>query len=168
MSIYIFTLWVNDIVRTGAQSSSKIYVRALDHLETAPEMLVQTHASEVTTFTFHPDADQIASADSSGEIRIWPVTPYSTKTTRTFSEKKAYGLFFDHSGSLLAIIVDLRTVRLRNLSAPAEAESLPFQHLVGGGRSLEIVLRKIPTETRGPNSPRSDLSKRLPDIRPGG
>ena len=103
---------------------SSVYTRSLDHLETSPETIIGKHTSEVTVVSFHPNGEQIASGDSSGEIRIWPVTPHSNKEARTFLEKDAVqGLFFDPSGTLLAIKVGERTARLRDLSAPSEAES---------------------------------------------
>jgi WD40 repeat protein len=77
----------------------------------------------MTALKFHPDGNQIASGDSSGQIRIWSVGQYSNKAPRVFSEiEEVSGLFFDHSGSILAISTGGK-IRIRNLSIADEAES---------------------------------------------
>lgn len=123
-----------------------VYTRWLDRLETSAETLFEKHTSDVTAVTFHPDGEQIASADSSGEIRLRPLSPHSNKEPRVFFEKEAVGsggLYFDRSGSFLAIKVGERMVRLRNLSAPLEAES---RLLFRGGLNSILHVEFHPTD----------------------
>ncbi|MCI0416176.1 protein kinase [bacterium] len=106
-----------------------VYAISLDRPGTSSGTLLEKHNAEVTAVTFHPDGEQVASADASGEIRIWPVTANSKKERRVFFEKEAaLGLYFDHSGSHLAIKAGERSVRIKDLLAPSETESrLLFQ-----------------------------------------
>ena len=106
-----------------------VYTLSLDPSGTSTETLIENHNSPVTAVAFHPDAEQIATADSSGEIRIRPLAANSKKERRVFFEKEpVLGLYFDSSGARLAIKARERSVRIRDLLAPSETESrLLFQ-----------------------------------------
>jgi serine/threonine protein kinase/WD40 repeat protein len=105
---------------------NRLYTKLLDHIETSPKVFIGEHSSGITTIADNsgPARDMIAAADSSNEIRIWSAKSGSEKPLYTFSEKEPIGAMVFNPSRFVVAIMDQKqkTIRLRNISAPPEAE----------------------------------------------
>ncbi len=61
----------------------RIYLRSLERWA-APERLLAEHAADVVGVRFHPNGNELAASDASGEIRIWGTTGDPARPIRTF------------------------------------------------------------------------------------
>jgi WD40 repeat protein len=105
-------------------SGRRIYLRPIERWAT-PKRLLAEHASDVVGLSFHPNAQELAASDDSGEIRIWPTTGESLRPIRTFRGETTTRLAWDPAGRWLAAwsTPNMR-VRLWDLAAPPGAEPL--------------------------------------------
>lgn len=107
----------------GYAKGQQVFVQPLDALEVSPATFIGKHTSNVTTVRFHPRENQIASADTGGEIRVWSFI--EKEPLLTFSENDRVNvMFFNHSGTAIAIGMENKTVRIRNLAGPLQAEPI--------------------------------------------
>jgi WD40 repeat protein len=104
----------------------RIYLRSLERWA-APERLLAEHAAEVVGVRFHPNGNELAASDASGEILIWPTTGDSVRPIRTFRGEPSPRLAWDPAGRWLAAAsrqpADTPD-RLWDLAAPPGAEPL--------------------------------------------
>jgi WD40 repeat protein/DNA-binding winged helix-turn-helix (wHTH) protein len=104
----------------------RIYLRSLERWAT-PERLLAEHAADVVGVAFHPNGNELAASDASGEIRIWSTTGDSVRPTRTFRGETTPRLAWDPAGRWLAawsMPPDVKPVRLWDLAAPPGTEPL--------------------------------------------
>ena len=105
-----------------------VYVRPLQNFDNAQEQLVGSHDHEVVRVGFRPNGNEIATADSTGEIRMWSFTQNSEGPFRKIAARAPVGwdLSFDPSGTKFAAAYgdnDL-TLCLWDLNGPADADPL--------------------------------------------
>jgi WD40 repeat protein len=101
-----------------------IYVCLPEELGTSRGRLVGEHTFKTCNAVFDPAGERIASADTSGEIRIWSVAGDSKSPLRILhGDKPIRRLQFDHSGTMLtAVCAPQRLIYLWDLNGPWEAE----------------------------------------------
>ena len=102
----------------------RILIRSLDDWEQRPKVIGE-HPADVRDVTFRPDGRQLATNDSTGEIRLWSLDSKSKEPVRVLDGGGLRGLVFDDSGDLLAAfgrVGSTATVRLWNLKGPVDAE----------------------------------------------
>ncbi len=87
--------------------------------------LVGEHAADASRVVFDSKGERLASADVSGEIRLWSLAPSSSTPARVIAGKGPLcGLWFDPSGGILAGAHDSldRSVHLWDLNGPLDAD----------------------------------------------
>jgi serine/threonine protein kinase/WD40 repeat protein len=97
-----------------------IYVCPLEKLGAFQGRLIGEHSYKAKDLHFDPSGDRIASADTSGEIRIWSVASSSGTPLRVLHGDKPVGdLKFDPSGTMLGAICSLeKKTYLWDLNGP--------------------------------------------------
>jgi len=102
----------------------RILIRSLDNWEQRPK-LIGEHPADVRDVTFRTDGRQLATSDSTGEIRLWNSDSESKEPVRILDGGGLRGLVLDDSGDLLAAfgrVGSTATVRLWNMRGPVDAE----------------------------------------------
>jgi serine/threonine protein kinase/WD40 repeat protein len=134
-SYHVFDI-SNDASWLACGKGRRVYIRPLAGMEDTPGILVGEHEHNVLKVSFHPNGKQIASADDTGEIRIWSLSGKSNTPIRKFDGKgplmSPFFLpiippghpFFNSSGSILAVSYEDKSLRLWDMNGPAEAD--PF------------------------------------------
>jgi serine/threonine protein kinase/WD40 repeat protein len=111
-------------------SGNFVYLRSMENLSASPQIIGE-HTTEVGFISFHPDSKKLASADRTGEIRIWSISPSSKFPLRIIpASGPIYGMYFNHSGSKLAVTYTDGRVLLWDLKAPKETEPTKLQRNV--------------------------------------
>lgn len=104
-----------------------VYIRSMDASGIGPERLVGTHAAEGDVVRFHPNGNEIASSDNTGEIRLWSLVPGISNPERVIpGNGPRERLWFDPKGSFL-LAPGERTLLRWDLTVP-EAEPLVFRY----------------------------------------
>lgn len=116
--------------RIGYTKGHDVYLRSLDALR-KDEKLVGSHSAETKLVRFQSNGNQIASADSTGEIRLWSLLTETRNPDRVIAGNGALmNLWFDPKGSyLFASHRDSKTIRRWDLTAPDDTEPLVFSQM---------------------------------------
>ncbi|MBE9136630.1 hypothetical protein IQ254_05340 [Nodosilinea sp. LEGE 07088] len=83
----------------------------------SPEIILSSHAAEVTAVQFHPGGTLIATASVDGTAKIWSRNGKELLTLKGHTDR-LNGLDFNASGTLLTTASNDRTVKLWNLDPP--------------------------------------------------
>jgi serine/threonine protein kinase/WD40 repeat protein len=117
--------------RAAFTKGRAVYVCPFEELSTFRGRLVGEHSFEVRDLAFDPSGERIASADTSGEIRLWSLADDSKKPIRVLSgDKPISGLQFAPDGTKLAAICSSRKrndVCLWDLNGPMDADPLVYR-----------------------------------------
>jgi WD40 repeat protein len=135
MEPWTYAVFDSGGTRMAYSRGNHVFLRLTNDWDRRPRRIGE-HEFEVMQLAYHPDDDRVASADTSGEVRIWSTTGQSPEPLRTLDlggrpgqlrwDGKPYGtLKFDHSGRWLAARGP-RGVALFDLAAPRDAASLRF------------------------------------------
>ena len=118
----------NDTTLLAYGRDRSIYIRPFEPNAPAPETLVGKHDHILRAVLFHPDGKHIASADITGEIRIWSLSEDSKNPLRTIAARGlVWNLFFNSSGSILAASYEGGYIRLWDMNGPKDADPLILQ-----------------------------------------
>jgi WD40 repeat protein len=111
-------------------------------LETAAPKIVGRHSGNVVGVAFHPDGNQVVSADNSGEVRIWSRTSETTNPLRDMRvEGQVQGpLRFDDAGRWLGTTSSLGWAYLWDLWAPVGQEPIELRGFEGLGMPAGIAI----------------------------
>jgi DNA-binding winged helix-turn-helix (wHTH) protein/WD40 repeat protein len=145
MEPWTYAVFDSGGTRMAYSRGNHVFLRHTNDWDRRPRRIGE-HELEVMQLAYHPDDDRVASADTSGQIRIWSTTGQSLEPLRTLGlggrpgqlrwDGKPYGtLKFDHSGRWLAARGP-RGIALFDLAAPRDAASLRFagSGIAGWGR----------------------------------
>ena len=124
-----FTFDSNGEKATFTKGGRAVYLCPIEELGKSRGQLVGEHPFKVQWLAFDRSGERIASADTSGEIRIWSLAGDSKKPLRVLhGEKPIRELKFDPSGTLLAAISSPRNdVSLWDLNGPVGADPLVYR-----------------------------------------
>lgn len=112
----------------GYGRDRSVYIRSIEPSAHTSETLVGKHDHEITAVLFHPDGNHIASADVTGEIRIWSLSEISRNPIRVIGSKGSiWNLFFSASGSFFAASYTNATMYVWDMNGPKDAEPLTFR-----------------------------------------
>jgi WD40 repeat protein len=92
----------------------------VDHMETAPAVIVGRHSDVIKGITFHPDGERIVAIDASGELRFWSITPTPDAPLQVLNKGPWWSrapLAFDPSGTLLGF-EGFRSMQVWDLTSP--------------------------------------------------
>ena len=104
-----------------------IHVRSLENWASSPR-LVATHPGDVRGIAFHPDGRQLAAADTSGSIRIWPAATASERPLRALDGTGTRLLRYGKTGRWLAAWdYAPNLVRLFDVSRPVSSQVLQLR-----------------------------------------
>jgi serine/threonine protein kinase/WD40 repeat protein len=105
-----------------------VYVRSVEDFKNAAEQLVGSHDHEVVKVRFLPNGNEIASADSTGEIGIWSLTQKSATPLRKIATRGqvAWDFSFNSSGTMFGVGYWDKEITpcLWNLNGPVDADPL--------------------------------------------
>jgi len=112
----------------GYGRDRSVYIRSIEPSAHTSETLVGIHDHEITAVLFHPDGNHIASADVTGEIRIWSLSEISKNPIRIIGSKgSVWNLFFSPSGSFFAASYTNNMMYVWDMNGPKDAEPLTFR-----------------------------------------
>ncbi|MGB5878902.1 MAG: WD40 repeat domain-containing protein, partial [Thermoanaerobaculia bacterium] len=108
-------------------STEDIYLVELADKAQAPPKLVGSHEEGISRATFHPDGEHLASADTSGEVRIWDLEAGAESPARVLHQPPAQwvrNIRFDPTGSRLATATWSGFAAMWDLEGPPDADPL--------------------------------------------
>lgn len=115
----------SDAKQLAYAKDRSVYIRAVQGNGNRADWLVGSHNQDVTRVSFHPDAKQIASADSKGEIRMWTLSKDSKTPFHTIAPKgPVLNIFFNSSGSIFAASYYDKTLCAWDMNGPGDADPL--------------------------------------------
>lgn len=125
-------LWADPAGRAFAytkRGQRGVYYATLEEYVGWRGRLVGNHDRTAYFPWFDPSGQRIATADSSGQIRIWSVAGATQEPLRVLQgEGPIHSLTFDPTGTMIAAVCGpRRTVFLWDLAGPREAEPVSFR-----------------------------------------
>jgi len=115
-----------DVQQVAYVNKRGVYLCPLDSFGESRGRLVGEHDFQASWLAFDPSGERIATADTTGEIRIWSVVGDSKRPLRVLrGEKPIRWAYFDPSGAMLAAMCGpKRRICLWDLNGPWGAEPL--------------------------------------------
>jgi WD40 repeat protein len=126
----------NDATLLAYGRERNVYVRPFGAITHTGEILVGKHDHNLTAVLFDPAGKHIASADTTGEIRIWSLSQDFKTPRRTIAARgPVWNLFFNSSGSILAVRYENgnHPICLWDMNGPIDADPFILQRGVQPG-----------------------------------
>jgi WD40 repeat protein len=121
--------WVLDINSSATRivygKERELYMAPLESSRSVPPTLLARHNRPIRWVTFHPDGQQLASADEGGEIKLLSLAGEEVNVLGVLQGKPDMNaVLFDRRGSKLMSLLDTGIAQVWDLSAPLDADPI--------------------------------------------